>query len=149
MIFLVILIFLAICLKISTKQQSIIWRKDHPWNWVEITLWAIATVCQQGLSRENDYFMLHNKSYFLGLSYTPRGFCSQAIFLLGYITAYLLYTGFAAGITSILVGKDILKQINIQELQTENVQLFSIGYLKEDWPQNLANYVNLLFIKIG
>lgn len=114
-----ILLLLALCLKVSTKQYSIIWKKDHPWNWVEITLWAIATVCQQGLS------------------YTPGGFCSHTIFLVGYLTAYLLYTGFAAGITSILVGKDRYQQINIQQLKV----VVSLDYLKEDLSRDLKVYV--------
>lgn len=74
---------------------------------------------------------------FLGLSYTPRGFCSHTIFLVGYLTAYLLYTGFAAGITSVLVGKDIHKQINLQQAKAQKLTLFSVCYLKAD----LKDYV--------
>lgn len=74
---------------------------------------------------------------FLGLSYTPRGFCSHTIFLVGYLTAYLLYTGFAAGITSILVGKDVHKQISLQQVKMQKITLFSVCYLKGD----LKDYV--------
>lgn len=123
--FLIILLLLALCLKVSTKQYAIIWRKDYSWNWVEITLWAIATVCQQGLS------------------YTPRGFCSHTIFLVGYLTAYLLYTGFAAGITSILVGKDRHQQINLKQL---NVSLVSLNYMRGDLPRNLNVYLVFMLL---
>lgn len=50
---------------------------------------------------------------YLGLSFTPTKFCSRLIFLLGYISSYLLYTGFAAGITSVLLNQNRDYAINL------------------------------------
>ncbi|KAK9871510.1 hypothetical protein WA026_012881 [Henosepilachna vigintioctopunctata] len=85
LVFLVLLVFLALCLRIASVQYSKIYSDHEPWSWVEITLWAIAAACQQGLGN------------------APNGFASRVIFFLGYLMAYLLYTGFAAAITSVLL----------------------------------------------
>lgn len=60
---------------------------------------------------------------------------------MGYITAYLLYTGFAAGITSILVGKDIQHQISVDVLRKEKASVFSVYQLKADLPRDFINRV--------
>lgn len=88
------------------------------------------------------YHNILHKSSFSGLSYTPRGFCSHTIFLVGYITAYLLYTGFAAGITSILVGKDINQQITLQRLIDQSATFVCADYLKDDLPTHLNVCIN-------
>ncbi|XP_044746027.1 uncharacterized protein LOC123307687 [Coccinella septempunctata] len=88
LVFFVLLVVLALCLRISTLQYAKIDRNKEPWSWVEITLWAIAAACQQGSG------------------YAPDGFASKLIFLIGYITAYLLYTGFTAAITSVLLQSE-------------------------------------------
>lgn len=67
---------------------------------------------------------------------------------MGYLTAYLLYTGFAAGITSILVGKDIRKEVTIKQVQMQKIRLFSIGYLKHDLPDDLRVCTMKLFLVI-
>ncbi|XP_045464970.1 uncharacterized protein LOC123674136 [Harmonia axyridis] len=88
LVFFVLLVLLALCLRIATLQYSKIDRNKEPWSWVEITLWAIAAACQQGSG------------------YAPVGFASKVIFLIGYIMAYLLYTGFTAAITSVLLQSE-------------------------------------------
>lgn len=47
LVFLVVLLLLAVCLRISTHYYSRIYN-GRRWSWVEITLWAIAAACQQG-----------------------------------------------------------------------------------------------------
>lgn len=52
LVFLSVLLFLAICLKLAANQYSLIKSHDEDWTWVEITLWAIAAACQQGNLRK-------------------------------------------------------------------------------------------------
>ncbi|KAF5306067.1 hypothetical protein FQA39_LY09045 [Lamprigera yunnana] len=106
--FFVLLLVLAACLHLSTKQYSLLHEKYQSWSWVDITLWANAAACQQGLS------------------HTPNGFASRLIFFLGYVTSYLLYTGFAAGITSLLLQQVMNKVITVNEIQYMNVKLVMI-----------------------
>lgn len=49
LVFFAIMILLAICLRISTRKYSMMRPKYELWSWVEITLWAIAAACQQGI----------------------------------------------------------------------------------------------------
>lgn len=122
-----------------------------PWTWVEITLWAIAAACQQGIKMI--IFLYGTKKYkephmhkkntidftFTGLSYTPDGFTSRSIFFLGYLTSYLLYTGFAAGITSILFQHDV-RHLNINELKSS--EIICLDYLRTDFNKKQFNYVS-------
>ncbi|XP_015833324.2 uncharacterized protein LOC103312325 [Tribolium castaneum] len=100
------MILLAVCLRISTRKYAMMRPSYETWTWVEITLWAIAAACQQGLS------------------HTPSGFASCLIFFLGYLMAYLLYTGFAAAITSILV-ENVETNANLQNLRIDKLHLIS------------------------
>ncbi|KAK5642900.1 hypothetical protein RI129_009067 [Pyrocoelia pectoralis] len=103
--FLIVLILLAICLNLSTKQYSYLDLKYEPWSWVDITLWGNAAACQQGLS------------------HTPKGFASRSIFFLGYLISYLLYTGFAAGITSLLLQQGMSKHITAKDIQKMDIKI--------------------------
>ncbi|XP_068892754.1 uncharacterized protein [Tenebrio molitor] len=106
-VFFAIMILLALCLRISTRRYSAMRPNYESWTWVEITLWAIAAACQQGLS------------------HTPSGFASCLIFFCGYLMAYLLYTGFAAAITSILV-ENVGKNSDLVHVKLENLHLISL-----------------------
>ncbi|XP_031358659.1 uncharacterized protein LOC116182278 [Photinus pyralis] len=106
--FLIALIILAFCLHLSMKQYSRLDLKYEPWSWVDITLWGNAAACQQGLS------------------HTPRGFASRAIFFLGYLISYLLYTGFAAGITSLLLQQGMGKRITANDIQKMDIRIVTL-----------------------
>ncbi|KAB0790803.1 hypothetical protein PPYR_15313 [Photinus pyralis] len=90
------------------KQYSRLDLKYEPWSWVDITLWGNAAACQQGLS------------------HTPRGFASRAIFFLGYLISYLLYTGFAAGITSLLLQQGMGKRITANDIQKMDIRIVTL-----------------------
>lgn len=49
LVFISLLLFLAICLRFATYQYSLIKSCYEDWTWVEITLWAVAAACQQGI----------------------------------------------------------------------------------------------------
>ncbi|KAL0280202.1 UNVERIFIED_CONTAM: hypothetical protein PYX00_001571 [Menopon gallinae] len=75
-------VLLILCFRLSTWIHSRL-RPDHePWSWIEIIMWANAAICQQSYSRH------------------PKGSSCRTTFLIGYLITYLLYTGFAAGVTS-------------------------------------------------
>ncbi|KAK9711772.1 hypothetical protein QE152_g25279 [Popillia japonica] len=85
MIFFCILVIAIVAFRICTKHYHIVYQDHFLWTWVDITFWAIAASCQQGVS------------------YAPYKFASCLIFLLVYMLAYLLYTVFTARITSTLL----------------------------------------------
>ncbi|XP_044270144.1 uncharacterized protein LOC123014905 [Tribolium madens] len=138
LVFFAIMILLAVCLRISTRKYSTMRPTYESWTWVEITLWAIAAACQQGLS------------------HTPSGFASCLIFFLGYLMAYLLYTGFAAAITSILV-ENVETNANLQNLRSDKLHLISpecvrseIKHFKERFlVTEYVNDLNGLFEKLS
>ncbi|KAL3275738.1 hypothetical protein HHI36_020484 [Cryptolaemus montrouzieri] len=92
-IFFILMVILALCLRIATVQYSKIYDGYEAWSSVEITLWAVAAACQQGLG------------------YAPNGFASRAIFFFGYLMSYLLYTAFAAAITSLLLQNETTQNL--------------------------------------
>ncbi|KAJ4443322.1 hypothetical protein ANN_04990, partial [Periplaneta americana] len=99
------LVLLAASFRIASLQTSKFQKSQtKAWTWVEITLWAVAATCQQGFSKE------------------PQGLSCKAVFIIGYLASYLLYTWFAAGVTSLLAvqGQDTHLQLSdVAKLGTE------------------------------
>ncbi|GLH14547.1 Uncharacterized protein GBIM_18923 [Gryllus bimaculatus] len=75
------------------------------WGGMQVALWIVAATCQQGCTEQ------------------PHGASCSVVFIVGYLTMYLLYTAFAAGVTSLLAiqGKDI------------HVQLTDVNRMKADF----------------
>ncbi|EEB18853.1 hypothetical protein Phum_PHUM537150 [Pediculus humanus corporis] len=97
--FLLAIFALVVAFKFSTFMHSRYVRPDHePWSWSEVILWAVATVTQQSFSRH------------------PRGSSCRTMFFIGYVISYLLYTGFAAGITSLLAFDDHVKRLSLDDI---------------------------------
>lgn len=120
---------LAISLRIATKQYNRIY--GHPdWGSVEIAFWAIATACQQGTNATKKFQWINNtRTYFSGLSSIPYGFASRCIIFLGALTAYLLYTGFAAGITSLVAVQNQNYEITISDIRKMKLNVVSFANL--------------------
>ncbi|XP_021931955.1 glutamate receptor ionotropic, kainate 3-like isoform X3 [Zootermopsis nevadensis] len=91
------LVLLAASFRVASLQTAkFLSEQPEPWTWVEITLWAVAATCQQGFSKE------------------PQGIACKTVFITGYTASYLLYTWFAAGVTSLLAvqGQDTHLQLS-------------------------------------
>ncbi|PSN33730.1 hypothetical protein C0J52_22470 [Blattella germanica] len=111
------IILLMACFRFASLQTSkYLEGRPMPWTWIEITLWAVAATCQQGFSKE------------------PEGLSCKVVFLIGYLASYLLYTWFAAGVTSLLAvqGKDT-------HLQLEDVARMGIDFCAA-WDGMLPDY---------
>ncbi|KAK6627795.1 hypothetical protein RUM44_010274 [Polyplax serrata] len=104
-----IFFFFTICIliisfKFSTYMHSKV-RPDHePWQWDEAILWAVATVAQQSCRH-------------------PRGSSCRTMFLIGYTISYLLYTGFAAGITSLLALSGHRNRLSFDDVTSLRLKL--------------------------
>lgn len=66
---------------------------------------------------------------FPGLSSIPYGFASRFIIFLGALTAYLLYTGFAAGITSLVAVQNQNYEITVTDIEKMKLNVVSFGNL--------------------
>lgn len=128
--FLLLMVLLGICLKISTKKYHEIHSENQQWSWVDITLWAIAAACQQGLIIDC-FLNFQFPACFAGLSHSTTKFASCCIFLLGYLTAYLLNTGFAAGITSLLLGRNYNYDLNVNYLRSKHINVVNFPGLDD------------------
>lgn len=107
--FFVSIVLLIISFQFSTWIHSLV-RPDHEyWSWFEVILWAVAAVCQQSLSVFMKIEPLLLGVLISGYSRHPKGLSCRTTFIIGYLITYLLYTGFAAGVTSLLAvqGRDV------------------------------------------
>lgn len=64
-----------------------------------------------------------------GISSTPYGFASRLVVFLGATLAYLLYTGFAAGITSLVAVQNQNYDITIADIERMKLKVVSFGSL--------------------
>ncbi|XP_068084991.1 probable glutamate receptor [Anabrus simplex] len=112
---LLVLALLAVCLQFSTSQNAKLRPEQTPWTWIEVTLWAIAALCQQGSSNQ------------------PQGASCRSVFMVGYLSMYLVYTGFAAGVTSLLAlqGRDTHLQLTDVWHMHASFSAYWDGQLKE------------------
>lgn len=76
------------------------------------------------------FSVLSYHNIFPGLSSTPIGFSSRVIFFLGYLTSYLLYTGFAAGITSLVAVQNQQMVLTIQDIERMKLNVVSFGDIR-------------------
>ena len=119
--FLLAIFALVVAFKFSTFMHSRYVRPDRePWSWSEVILWAVATVTQQskrvsttGIRRRVSTLQC---VFFVGFSRHPRGSSCRTMFFIGYVISYLLYTGFAAGITSLLAFDDDVKRLSLDDI---------------------------------
>ncbi|PNF26908.1 hypothetical protein B7P43_G15113 [Cryptotermes secundus] len=99
------LVLLAASFRLASLQTAkFLSGQPKPWTWVEITLWAVAATCQQGFSK------------------VPQGVSCKMVFIIGYMASYLLYTWFAAGVTSLLAvqGQDTNLQLSdVAQMHTD------------------------------
>lgn len=126
--FFLAIFILTVSFKFSTCMHSKV-RPDHePWSWDEVVLWAVATVSQQSqfpvaaksLFR---FIFFRLTSWFLGYSRHPRGSSCRTMFLIGYTISYLLYTGFAAGITSLLALNGHRNKLSFADIDSKKLTL--------------------------
>nr|CAD7453809.1 unnamed protein product [Timema tahoe] len=118
---LVMLAVLASCIHtVSQWRLKLPGNKEENWSWVEVTLWGVAAACQQGYSKQ------------------PTGVSCRLLFITGYLTSYLLYTGFAAGVTSLLAvqGQDTHLQLQDAVRMRLNFAAYWDG-LQSSYLQNL------------
>jgi hypothetical protein len=62
-------------------------------------------------------------AYFPGFSKEPQGVTCKTVFMIGYMASYLLYTWFAAGVTSLLAVQG----------QDTNLQLSDVAHMGTDF----------------
>nr|CAD7397722.1 unnamed protein product [Timema poppensis] len=118
---LVMLAVLASCIHtVSQWRLKLPGNREENWSWVEVTLWGVAAACQQGYSKQ------------------PTGVSCRLLFITGYLTSYLLYTGFAAGVTSLLAvqGQDTHLQLQDAVRMRLNFAAYWDG-LQSSYLQNL------------
>uniref|UniRef100_A0A1B6DAB3 Ionotropic glutamate receptor C-terminal domain-containing protein n=4 Tax=Clastoptera arizonana TaxID=38151 RepID=A0A1B6DAB3_9HEMI len=105
---------LAVCFRISTNQHHRIKPSHSDWPWIEVIQWVLAAICQQGAFKE------------------PLGCSCRTMFLIGYFVTYLLYTGFAAGVTSLLAIRKDAVMLSLNDVIEQKFQLATVDNFNEN-----------------
>lgn len=78
------------------------------------------------------------RTLFTGYSRHPKGSSCRTMFLIGYIITYLLYTGFAAGVTSLLAVQGQGTHLNFADVVVMRLKLILP-----------AKGTHFMFLKVG